>query len=78
MRAQITPTKIKRNGSQPITASGSDVYVDLVNCELFKQGTVLAVLDLTTGTEYTTDFAWTSVAAILAAAPGSGSFFVLT
>lgn len=77
MKAQITCTKIVRNGDQVISVSG-DRYIDLANAELYAKGTVLAILDLSSGTEYVTDFAFASVAAVLAAAPGTGSFFVLT
>jgi len=78
MKAQITPTKIVDSKQRSVTYSGGDIYVDLVNCQLYKEGTVLAILDLNTKTKYVTDFAYASVAAVLAAAPGTGSFFVLT
>jgi hypothetical protein len=77
MKAQITPTKIRLNGTQIITPSG-DEFVDLLNCRMCKEGTVLAIQDLTTGTVWTTDFTFSGVAAVLAAAPGTGGFFVLT
>jgi len=78
MKAQITPTKIVDSKQRSVTYSGGDIYVDLVNCQLYKEGTVLAILDLNTKTKYVTDFAYASVAAVLAAAPGTGGFFALT
>jgi hypothetical protein len=78
MKAQITPTKIIDGNQRSVSYSGGDVYVDLVNCQMYKQGTVLAIRDLNSGTTYVTDFAYTSVAAVLAAAAGTGGFFVLT
>jgi hypothetical protein len=80
MRVYITATKIQRDGAQTFTLTGSagDRHLELADCELFAEGTVLAVLDLRSGTKYTTDFAYASVAAVLTAAAGSGGFFVLT
>lgn len=78
MKAQITPTSIKRDGENTISYSNGDIWIDLISCEIFKQGTVLAIRDSETKTIYVTDLAYTSVAAILAAAPGTGGFFVLT
>jgi hypothetical protein len=78
MKAQITPTKITDSKNRVVSYSGSDIYLDLVNCQMHKAGTVLEIIDLDSKTKYTTDFAWSSVAAVLAAAPGTGGFFVLT
>lgn len=78
MKIQITPTKIVDSKNRSVTYSGGDVYLDLASCQLFKEGTVLAVLDLSSKTKYTTDFAFASVAAVLAAAAGTGGFHVLT
>lgn len=78
MKAQITPTKIIDSNQRSVTYSGGDVYVDLLNCQMYKEGTVLAIYDLSSKTKYVTDFDYTGVAAVLAAAPGTGGFFVLT
>lgn len=77
MKAYVTLTDVQ-NPTNPTLAGTGDRYLDLYDCELFAKGTVLAIKDNLTGVLYTTDFAWSSVAAVLAAAPGSGGFFVLT
>lgn len=78
MKVLITPTKIKVNGAQTITLPGVDEWLDLYNGRIFREGTVVAIEDMTTGTIWTTDFAYASAAAILAAAPNSGGYHALT
>ena len=78
MKAKITPTKIIDSKERSVSFSGGDIYIDLANCQLYKEGTVLAILDLTSKTKYVTDFTYSGVDAILAAAAGTGGFFSLT
>ena len=78
MKAQITPTKIVDSKERSVSFSGGDIYIDLPSCQLYKEGTVLAILDLESKTKYVADFAFASVAAVLAAAPGTGGYFALT
>lgn len=79
MKLKVTVSKVSRipdvfsnTYSTPV-----DMYLDLENCELKANGTLLEVLDTDTNTAYLTDFAWASVAAIKDIAPVNGQW-VLT
>lgn len=76
MKITITPTQITRGGAQKLTVSG-DRHLE-INGELYAQGTLLAVRNTDNGDIYLTDFTFSGVAAVLAAAPGTGGFFILT
>ncbi len=76
MNVQITTTSITQKDTT--TTAARDMYLVGQELELFARGTVLAVYNPMSKTTYITDFAWSSVAAVLAAAPGTGGFFVLT
>jgi hypothetical protein len=76
MNVHVTVTSIKQKDTT--TTVARDMYLVGQELELFAQGTVLAICNPMSKTTYITDFAWSSVAAVLAAAPGTGGFFALT
>jgi hypothetical protein len=77
MKLYFTTTKIKYGNGKTVT-SAADHHVDFADVDLYAEGTVLAVRDCRTSTIYTTDFTYSGVAAVLAAATNTGGFFVLT
>ncbi len=77
MRVRVTLTQIKRQGAQTQTVSG-DWFIEGADLELYAKDTVLAIRNPNTKTEYVTDFAFSGVNAVLAAAPTTGGHFLLT
>lgn len=80
MRVKITVSKVKRvpNSFSQSFATPVDMFVEGDNLEFRAGGTLLEVFDRTNKTLYNTDFAFSGVDAVLAAAPTTGGHFVLT
>lgn len=76
MNVQITVTSIIHKDTT--TTRTGDMFLVGQELELYAKGTVLAVYNPMSKTTYVTDFAFSGVAAVLAAAAGTGGFFVLT
>lgn len=77
MRVKVTLTKIRQAGIPDSTVSG-DYFIEGSNLEFFAEGTLLTVYNPDIKRSYVTDFTFSGVDAVLAAAPVTGGHFVLT
>lgn len=80
MRVKITVTKITREKDLKSTGTitAQDIFVEGAELEFKAAGTLLEVYNPMSRTTYLTDFAFSGVDAVLAAAPVTGGHFVLT
>lgn len=78
MRVLVTLTSVKEDRKSQKKAVAADAYIEGSELIFRANGTVLEIYNPMSGAIYLTDFAWASVAAVLAAAPVTGGHFLLT
>lgn len=78
MRVLVTLTAVKEKRDSMTKTVAHDAYIEGQELIFQPDGTVLQIYNPMSGAIYTTDFAWASVAAVLAAAPVTGGHFLLT
>ena len=78
MRVQVTLTAEKQNRHSEKKTVAKTIFIEGQELIFQPNGTVLEIYNPMSGAIYVTDFAYSGVAAVLAAAAETGGHFILT